>query len=204
VESLCASGRDVECGAHLHLEVVPMRFAEGQILVHPHHGPATIRGITTRPLQGAADCPYLLLQVHDSTLTIGVPVHHAELVGLREVLAGDRLEDLLEVLRAPTGHEEAQWSRRIKDNHEKLSSGDLRRVAEVVRDLIHRRERQGLSASETSMLKDAQHLLLGELALVLELDAEAAAEHLETLCRAGQPTAPPGAGTSERPLQLAG
>lgn len=180
-----------------------MGFAEGQILVHPHHGPATVRTLTTRPLRGV-ECPYLLLQVHGPALTVGVPVHQVEQVGLREVLAGSQLEELLEVLGAPTGFEEAQWSRRIKGNHEKVYSGDLYQIAEVVRDLIHRRERAGLSGSETSMLKNAKHLLTGELALALDLALDAAAEHLETLCRSGKSATSHHVGTSGHALQLAG
>lgn len=160
-----------------------MSFEAGQILVHPHHGPATVRKRATRTVQGEAR-EYLVLEVHGSKLTVGVPVGNAHIVGLREVFAGDQLERLLDTLRAPTEHEETQWSRRVKGNYEKMCSGDLYRVAEVVRDLIHRRDRQSISRSEAAMLKDASGPLRNELRLALNLSDEQAAEYLEQLCQA--------------------
>jgi CarD family transcriptional regulator len=152
-----------------------MLFTEGQTVVHPHHGPATIRKITTRTVR-AAEARYLMLQIQNKDLVVGVPVDSAETVGLRTIFNQAEIDRLFEVMREPTGPEEPQWSRRIKDAQEKLRSGDIFAVARVVRNLIRRSERDHLSPVEKSMLKYAKQPLVTELSLALGLesaDAEA-------------------------------
>jgi CarD family transcriptional regulator len=147
-----------------------VRFAEGQTLVHPHHGPATVRAIAPRKLRGR-ECPYVFLDVHGQRLTIGVPVHGADAVGLREVLDTDHLREIFDLLAGAPGPQERQWSRRIKDNREKLATGSPLRIAEVVRDLLSRRNRVGLSPAEMWMLKDAKKPLAAEIGLALGITA---------------------------------
>ena len=93
------------------------------------------------------------------------------------------IDRLFEVMREPTGPEEPQWSRRIKDAQEKLRSGDIFAVARVVRNLIRRSERDHLSPVEKSMLKQAKQPLVTEVSLALSLepaDAEALIDALPT------------------------
>ncbi|MFH5821455.1 CarD family transcriptional regulator [Georgenia sp. AZ-5] len=155
-----------------------MKFSQGQIVVHPHHGPSTVTEISTRFVRNVP-ARYLRLQVHHSKLEIGVPVANAEDLGVRPLLDVDRLRDLFDVLCAPTGHEEQGWSRRFKDNHEKLRAGDVLVTAGVVRDLTRRRQAHGLSMGEKDLLKDAQRPLVAELALALAVAAEEAERILE-------------------------
>lgn len=72
-----------------------MRFAEGQTIVHPHHGPATVRATKTRLLRNTQR-GYVLLEVHDTNPTVGVPVDSADAVGLRPVLDGAMASHLAE------------------------------------------------------------------------------------------------------------
>lgn len=151
-----------------------MQFTEGQIIVHPHHGPATVTEIMTRQIRGVPTT-YITLTVQHTNLVISVPLEKADEVGLREVFGPDQLESLLKVLGAPTGHEEQAWSRRFKENNEKICTGDLYIIAGVVRDLGRRLEEKGLSAGEKDMLKSARKPLVAELALAMEIvedDAE--------------------------------
>ncbi len=161
-----------------------MRFSAGQILVHPHHGPTSVMTVTNRTFRGR-EMPYLLLRVQATDLIVGIPLENVELVGLREVFGGEQLEELMSVLRAPTGPEEPQWSRRMKDHEEKLASGDLLQTAEVVRDLIRRHEAHTLSRTETILLRRSSRPLITELRLALDLTPEDAAEYLDSLCRNG-------------------
>ena len=89
----------------------------------------------------------------------------AVLVGVRDVVSQDGLDRVFEVLRAPHTEEPTNWSRRYKANVEKLASGDVMKVAEVVRDLWRRDKDRGLSAGEKRMLAKARQILVSELAL---------------------------------------
>lgn len=156
-----------------------MRFAEGQTIVHPHHGPATVRAIKTKSLRNA-QCSYLLLEVHDTDLTIGVPLDGADTVGLRPVLDADGLEKLFEVLRGPSQPEENQWSRRFKDNQERLRTGDIYVIAGLVRDLSRRLEAKGtMSHAEKEMLRYARKPLVTEIGLAMGIEDEEAEQVLD-------------------------
>ena len=86
---------------------------------------------------------------------------------------------VFDVLRAPYTEEPTNWSRRYKANLEKLASGDVLKVAEVVRDLWRRNQDRGLSAGEKSMLQKARGVLVGELALAEKTDEEHASTMLD-------------------------
>ncbi|HET6499714.1 MAG TPA: CarD family transcriptional regulator, partial [Amycolatopsis sp.] len=102
---------------------------------------------------------------------------NAEIVGVRDVVGQDGLNRVFDVLRAPHTEEPTNWSRRYKANLEKLASGDVNKVAEVVRDLWRREKDRGLSAGEKRMLAKARQILVSELALAEGTD-EGKAESL--------------------------
>jgi CarD family transcriptional regulator len=123
---------------------------------------------------------YLTLDIHANNLTVSVPVENAARIGLRDVLDVHQMESLLAVLRAPTGLEESQWSRRIKDNREKLKTGTVLMVAAIVRDLSRRESNKGLSPAEREMLRDASRPLVIEISLALKISAEEAQAVLDS------------------------
>jgi len=141
-----------------------MSFTVGDTVVYPHHGAARIEAVETRTIKGE-DKTYLVLKVDKGDLTVRVPADNAELVGVRDVVGAEGLERVFEVLRAPHTEEPTNWSRRYKANLEKLASGDVNKVAEVVRDLWRRDRERGLSAGEKRMLAKARQILVSELAL---------------------------------------
>ena len=119
-----------------------MSFKVGDTVVYPHHGAARIEAVETRTIKGE-DKTYLVLKVDKGDLTVRVPADNTELVGVRDVVGQEGLERVLEVLRAPHTEEPTNWSRRYKANLEKLASGDVNKVAEVVRDLWRRDKERG-------------------------------------------------------------
>ena len=141
-----------------------MTFKVGETVVYPHHGAALIEAIETRVVAGVEKL-YLVLKVTQGDLTVRVPADNAEFVGVRDVVSQDGLDRVFEVLRAPHTEEPTNWSRRYKANLEKLASGDVIKVAEVVRDLWRREKDRGLSAGEKRMLAKARQILVSELAL---------------------------------------
>jgi CarD family transcriptional regulator len=141
-----------------------MVFNVGETVVYPHHGAALIQATETRTVKGVEKL-YLVLKVAQGDLTVKVPADNAEIVGVRDVVDRTGLDPVFEVLRAPHTEEPTNWSRRYKANLEKLASGDVNKVAEVVRDLWRRDRERGLSAGEKRMLAKARQILVSELAL---------------------------------------
>ena len=150
-----------------------MTFNVGETVVYPHHGASTIEAITTKHVKGR-DIEYLVLRVQSGGLKIEVPSANAEYVGVRDVVSAEGLEKVFDVLRQPYIEEPTNWSRRYKANVEKIASGDVIKVAEVVRDLQRRDEDRGLSAGEKRMRVKAIQILASEVALAEKTDAEAA------------------------------
>ena len=141
-----------------------MGFTVGETVVYPHHGAALIEAIEKRVIKGEEKA-YLVLKVAQGDLTVRVPADNAEYVGVRDVVGQDGLERVFEILKAPHTEEPTNWSRRYKANVEKIASGDVNKVAEVVRDLWRRDRERGLSAGEKRMLAKARQILVSELAL---------------------------------------
>ncbi|GAA4384683.1 CarD family transcriptional regulator [Tsukamurella soli] len=146
-----------------------MIFKVGDTVVYPHHGAALIEAIEIKTV-GGREREYLVLKVAQGDLTVKVPAENAEVVGVRDVVGQEGLDRVFQVLRAPHTEEPTNWSRRYKANLEKLASGDVNKVAEVVRDLWRREQDRGLSAGEKRMLTKARQILVGELALAESTD----------------------------------
>ena len=115
-----------------------------------------------------------LLRMAHGDMTLAVPVDKADEVGMRWPISQEDVEDLFEVLAKRDVREPANWSRRFKNHQEKLKSGDVYQVAEVVRNLALRDQAKGLSAGEKSLYTKARNVLVSELAFALDVDEEAA------------------------------
>ncbi|MGV0352956.1 CarD family transcriptional regulator [Corynebacterium confusum] len=146
-----------------------MEFKVGEVVVYPHHGAAVIEDIEQREM-GGEELEYLVLHINQSDLVVRVPSKNAKKVGVRDVVGKEGLEKVFSVLREEDVEEAGNWSRRYKANQERLASGDINKVAEVVRDLWRRDQDRGLSAGEKRMLVKARQILVGELALAKPVD----------------------------------
>lgn len=156
-----------------------MTFSIGETVVYPNHGTAVIEDIENRTIKGE-DKLFLVLRVlGQNDLVIRVPSDNLDLVGVRDVVDQEGLEKVFDVLRAEHTEEPANWSRRFKANMEKLHSGNVIKVSEVVRDLWRRDRDKGLSAGEKRMLAKARSILVAELALAEDVDEEGAEKLLD-------------------------
>lgn len=161
-----------------------MSFEVGETVVYPHHGAATIEEITTRQLNGK-DTTYLVLRISQSDLVIQVPAENVDLVGVRDLVDEEGVEEVLDVLRAVEVEEPSNWSRRYKANQEKIATGNIVKVSEVVRDLSRRDADKGLSAGEKRMLTKARQILTSELALARDTDESEAQRRLDIVLEEG-------------------
>ena len=149
-------------------------FRKGDTVVHPEHGAAVIEELRDREFLGEKR-KYLVLRVAYGDLTLMIPVDSTDEVGLRQVVSKSEVKKVLAVLREDESVMAANWSRRFKNNMEKLHSGDPYQVAEVLRNLAIRDREKGLSAGEKRMIQKARQILISELSYATgktEEDAE--------------------------------
>ncbi|CAN5330723.1 CarD family transcriptional regulator [soil metagenome] len=153
-------------------------FHKGDRVVYPHHGAAVIEDLQEREISGQTKT-YFVLRLTQGDLTLMVPVDNSQQVGLREICSKREVKKVFDLLREEETHMPTNWSRRFKTNVEKLRSGDIFQVAEVVRNLSVREREKGLSAGEKRMLAKARQILVSELTFAVESDEEHAEAMLD-------------------------
>jgi CarD family transcriptional regulator len=163
-----------------------MAFKVGDRVVYPHHGAAVIKKKESRLVRDPESeenverkVDYFVLHMAHGDLTLSVPVDKAEEVGMRPPISEEDVEDVLRLLAKRDVREPSNWSRRFKNHQEKLKSGDVYQVAEVVRNLALRDVSKGLSAGEKSMLNKARSVLVSELSFALDVSEDEALSRLE-------------------------
>jgi CarD family transcriptional regulator len=165
----------------LSLRELSVTFDVGDKVVYPHHGAATIESKETMTAFGE-EREYLVLKLAYGDLTLKVPADNTDEVGLREVINDEEVEEVFAVLRKKEARMPTNWSRRFKNHVEKLKSGDIYQVAEVVRNLSLREKDKGLSAGEKRMLAKARQILVSELTFAINVsEGEAEAKLDEAL-----------------------
>ncbi len=155
-----------------------MAFKAGDRVVYPHHGAAIIEKTETKTVFGEKT-DYLVLRMAHGEMMLSVPVDKAEEVGMRWPISGEDVEDLFEVLQRRDVREPSNWSRRFKNHQEKLKSGDVYQVAEVVRNLALRDREKGLSAGEKTLYNKARSVLVSELSFALDVSEDDATEKVD-------------------------
>jgi CarD family transcriptional regulator len=167
-----------------------MTFAVGDKVVYPHHGAAIIEGKEKRIFDGQKT-DYFVLRITYGDLKVSIPVDKADEIGLREVINDEEVEEVFAVLRKKEARMPTNWSRRFKNHVEKLKSGDIYQVAEVVRNLSIREADKGLSAGEKRMLARARQILVSELTFALNVDEETAESRLDDVLTGREVPPPP-------------
>jgi CarD family transcriptional regulator len=155
-----------------------MPFDVGDKVVYPHHGAAVIERREKMTAFGE-EREYLVLRLAYGDLTLKVPADNTDSVGLRDVINDEEVEEVFAVLRKKEARMPTNWSRRFKNHVEKLKSGDIYQVAEVVRNLSLRDKDKGLSAGEKRMLARARQILTSELTFALNVNEEEAEKKLD-------------------------
>ena len=155
-----------------------MKFKKGETVIYPQHGACVVQGTKKMEFFGEKQ-EYLILKTVINEMTLKVPIDKTDEVGVRPPVSADELEDLVAVLAKPDPRVPSNWSRRFKNHQEKLKSGDVYQVAEVVRNLALREVTKGLSAGEKAMLVRARGILVSELSFALNVSEEEALTKLE-------------------------
>ena len=153
-------------------------FDVGDKVVYPHHGAGTVEKKEVKVVLGE-EREYLTIRILHNEMTVNVPVDNCEKVGLRGVIDLEMVEVVQKVLLGGSTEMPKNWNRRFKHNRDKMKTGDIFELAEVVRNLALRDHEKGLSTGEKQMFVKAKKILASELMYAKAVDEEEAAEWLE-------------------------
>lgn len=153
-------------------------FEVGDVVVYPHHGAGVIEEISERLVQGETK-KYFVLRMNKGNLKVMVPADNYQQVGLRTVISREEVDKVFDILSGEMSPMPSNWNHRFKKNREKLKSGDIFQVAEVVRNLTLRDMEKGLSSGEKRMLQQAREILASELMYAIDVEVEEAYRMIE-------------------------
>jgi CarD family transcriptional regulator len=124
---------------------------------------------------------YLTIKILHNDMTVRVPSENAALAGLRRVIDEETVKKVLDVLQDEVSEMPKNWNRRFKHNRDKIKTGDIYELSEVVRNLALRESEKGLSTGEKQMFTRAKKILASELMYALDKDEEEAESYLDEL-----------------------
>jgi CarD family transcriptional regulator len=160
---------------------VEASFSVGDKAVYPVHGIAEIKGIETKEISGQKQTFYML-EVVETGMKLMVPTSKVAMVGLRQVVGKQAVKEVYDILRSRDITVDGQtWNRRYREYMEKIKTGSVFEVAEVLRDLSLLKNGKDLSFGERKMLDQARSLLVGELAIAKKTNAEKVEKELEAI-----------------------
>ena len=156
-------------------------FAEGDMAVYPARGVGVIKAIETQTVAGI-DHKFYVLEILENGMTIMIPTASSENVGLRAIVSKRQVEEVIDILEDRTSEIGTQtWNRRYRDYMEKIKTGSVHEVAEVLRDLFLLSVDKDLSYGEKKMLDTAKNLLVKELSLAQEIEEASVSQRIETI-----------------------
>src|SRR6195952_2012644 len=153
-------------------------YKVGDKVVYPHHGAGTVVKKETREVLGTKR-EYLTIKILHNDMTVQVPSENADQVGLRRVIGEKEVGVVLKALTGGSTEMPKNWNRRFKHNRDKMKTGDILELSEVVKNLSLRDHEKGLSTGEKQMFVKAKKILASELMYAKGMDEEECAEWLQ-------------------------
>jgi CarD family transcriptional regulator len=164
-------------------------YKVGDKVVYPHHGAGTVVKREKKEVLGEKR-EYLTIKILHNDMTVNVPAENAERVGLRKVIDEEAVKKVVKYLTSGGTEMPKNWNRRFKHNRDKMKTGDIYELAEVVRNLALRDGEKGLSTGEKQMYVKAKKILASELMYAKNMSEDEALEWLEeTLTEGAKPKA---------------
>jgi CarD family transcriptional regulator len=161
-------------------EVEYIEFELGDHVVYPHHGAGKVMKKEEMEMLGERR-EYLTIKILHNDMTVRVPTENAAIAGLRRVIDEETVKKVLDVLRDEVSEMPKNWNRRFKHNRDKIKTGDIYELAEVVRNLSLRESEKGLSTGEKQMFTRTKKILASELMYALDKDEDDAERYLDEL-----------------------
>jgi CarD family transcriptional regulator len=162
----------------LEREVECIDFSIGDHVVYPHHGAGQVMKKEDKEILGEVR-QYLTIKILHNDMTVMVPCENAGKAGLRRIIDAETVQKVLGVLSDDISDMPKNWNRRFKHNRDKMKTGDILELAEVVRNLALRDAEKGLSTGEKQMFVKAKKILASELMYAKGMDEEETANWLE-------------------------
>jgi CarD family transcriptional regulator len=161
-------------------EAEHIEFEIGDNVVYPHHGAGQVIKKDQKEILGEVR-EYLTIKILHNDMTVMVPCENAGKAGLRRVIDEDTVKKVLAVLCDECSEMPKNWNRRFKHNRDKIKTGDIYELAEVVRNLAVREQDKGLSTGEKQMYTRAKKILASEMMYALEKSEDEAEAYLDEL-----------------------
>lgn len=155
-------------------------FDIGDKVVYPMHGAGVIESIEEKEILGEKQ-KYYVMRLPVGDMKVMVPMKNVKTIGLRGVVDENTVQEVLNRMRSHKESDTTNWNRRYRANLDKMKSGDIYEVADVVRSLMLRDDEKGLSTGERKMLDNAKQILISELVLVKDLKEEQAFELIDDI-----------------------
>ncbi len=177
-----AGTEDSRAKEEMSEEVEAGSFVEGDLVVYPNHGAGCISGVEEKTILGEVR-RYYVVYLPDTELTVSIPADGD--TGLRTCADEEGVEKALAVLAGDTTEMPSNWNHRLKHNREKIKSGEIEQVAEVVRNLSVHGTENGLSTGERNMLIKARQILASEIALARSIEVTEAEQLVDDALKDG-------------------
>ena len=145
-------------------------FNVGDKIVYPMHGAGTIESIEEKDILGEKQSYYIIKMPGE--VKVMVPTSKAEDIGVRNIISKESAAKVFNVLENDSTEMSMNWNKRYRDNMEKMKSGDIYEVADIVRNLSFKQKEKGLSTGEKKMLTNAKQILVSELVLTEQSTTE--------------------------------
>jgi CarD family transcriptional regulator len=168
----------IEDDLEIAVEPEHVEFEVGDNVVYPHHGAGKVVKKEEKNILGEVR-QYLTIKILHNDMTVMVPCENAAKAGLRRVIDEETVKKVLAVLSDDVSEMPKNWNRRFKHNRDKIKTGDIYELAEVVRNLAIREQDKGLSTGEKQMYTRAKKILASELMYALDKSEDEAEEHLD-------------------------
>ncbi|MEL1135408.1 CarD family transcriptional regulator [Desulfitobacterium sp. THU1] len=155
-------------------------FCIGDRVVYPMHGAGVIEAIEEREVLGESH-RYYVMNIPIGNMKVFIPLNNVNQLGIREVISSDEVPEVLKILENESTLPVLAWNRRYRANMDRIKSGDIFSIAEVVRSLSQRDHEKGLSTGEKKMYDNACQILVSELVLAEGVKADEMTQRIKGL-----------------------
>lgn len=144
-------------------------FSIGDKVVYPMHGAGIIESIEEREILGELK-KYYIMKMPIGEMKVMIPINNVEGIGIRDVIDNKCADSVFKSLEIKSDEQTSNWNKRYRENMDKIKSGDVFEVADVVKHLVLRERNKGLSTGERKMLNSAKQILISELVLAKNMN----------------------------------
>ena len=150
----------------------------GEKILYPMHGAGIIEDIETQEIMGETRDYYVLRMPMDGMM-VKIPVDNADVIGVRDIISTNECNKVMEYIKTYTGEFNSNWNKRYRENAQRIKSGNIYEVAGVFKMLVCRDKERSLSSGERKMLTSAKQILISEIMLSRNVNAQVVECELE-------------------------